>query len=239
MRIAFFGGSFDPPHRGHLAIAHAALERLHLDEVWFAPVGRQPLKQAIAAAPYADRVRMVQLAIANNPRFCLSLADAPRPDGQPNYMYDTLREVLASAAAGARIFCLLGADSFLMLRKWYRSAELLTLTDFIIAGRPGCSLAEEVSALPDGVFASAPQPCGSQLPVEPSNSPQPGCLVRRLTGPGGASSSLYLLPDLQEDVSATEIRLAIAGTSATRSPVLAAPLAPAVLAYIREQQLYV
>src|SRR5215469_4855309 len=84
-RIAFFGGSFDPPHRGHLAIARAALQALHLDRVLFAPVGAQPLKPEGATASFDDRVAMTRLAIAEEPRFEVSLADAPAPSGAPNY----------------------------------------------------------------------------------------------------------------------------------------------------------
>ena len=76
-RIAFFGGSFDPPHRGHLTIACAASTALHLDQILFAPVGAQPLKPLGATASFDDRVAMTRLAIANEPGFVVTLADAP------------------------------------------------------------------------------------------------------------------------------------------------------------------
>jgi nicotinate-nucleotide adenylyltransferase len=84
MRIAFFGGTFDPPHLGHLAIARAAADRLRLDRVLFAPVGSQPLKQDSSVASFADRLAMVKLAITDDTRFAASEIDAPHADGQPN-----------------------------------------------------------------------------------------------------------------------------------------------------------
>src|SRR5258708_26804683 len=90
-RVAFFGGSFDPPHLGHLAIARAAREALRLDTILFAPVGAQPLKPMGSTAPFADRVAMTELAIAGEPGFELSLVAAPDPNRQPNSTLEPLR----------------------------------------------------------------------------------------------------------------------------------------------------
>src|SRR5690348_8506002 len=89
-RVAYFGGSFDPPHLGHLAVARAARAALRLDVVLFAPVGAQPLKTQGATASFEDRVAMTRLAIAEEPGMSLSLADAPMSTGAPNYSIDTL-----------------------------------------------------------------------------------------------------------------------------------------------------
>src|SRR5271165_476001 len=89
-RIAFFGGSFDPPHMGHLAVARAARAALGLDCVLFAPVGAQPLKPQGPSASFADRLEMTKLAIAGQPGFAISLADAPMSSGAPNYTLETL-----------------------------------------------------------------------------------------------------------------------------------------------------
>jgi nicotinate-nucleotide adenylyltransferase len=83
-RVAFFGGSFDPPHLGHLGVARAAQAALGLDIVLFAPVGAQPLKPRGASADFEDRLAMTRLAIAGEPGFDLSLADAPKSSGAPN-----------------------------------------------------------------------------------------------------------------------------------------------------------
>ena len=95
-RIAFFGGSFDPPHLGHIGVARAAQVALHLDTVLFAPVGIQPLKPAGSTASFEDRVAMTELAIKGQPQFAISFADAPDPNGRPNY---TIRHTCAPAAA--------------------------------------------------------------------------------------------------------------------------------------------
>lgn len=82
-RIAFFGGSFDPPHLGHLAVARAARAALGLDRMLFAPVGAQPLKPAGLRASFEDRLAMTELAIAGEREFEVSLADAPGRMARP------------------------------------------------------------------------------------------------------------------------------------------------------------
>lgn len=135
-RIAVFGGSFDPPHRGHLAIAAAAADRFALDEVLFAPAGRQPLKQEGAVATFDQRLAMVTLACAADPRFTPSTLDAPHPDGSRNYTIDTLRTA-AEAYPGAELFALAGADSFHTLNQWREPRELLLAAQWIVVSRPG------------------------------------------------------------------------------------------------------
>jgi nicotinate-nucleotide adenylyltransferase len=145
MRVALFGGSFDPPHHGHIAIATAAADVFDLDQVLFAPVGRQPLKVWGAPAPFADRVAMVELACNRDPRFAVSDLDAPRPDGTPNYTVETLA-ALHEAMPEARLFNLVGADSFLDLRRWHEPERLLEVAEWIVVSRPGFPLAD-LSAL--------------------------------------------------------------------------------------------
>ena len=139
MRVALFGGSFDPPHRGHIAVAHAALEAFELAAVIFAPTGLQPLKPKGALAPYADRIAMVSLVCAPEPRFFLSELDAPRPDGRPNYTVDTL-EALEASMPKAQIFAIVGADSFLEFPRWRQSQRLSELAEWIVVSRPGFRL---------------------------------------------------------------------------------------------------
>ncbi len=103
MRVALFGGSFDPPHHGHIAIATVAADVFDLDSVLFAPVGRQPLKPSRMPAPFADRLAMVELACERDARFSVSDLDAPRPDGAPNYTIQTLA-TLQEAEPDARLF---------------------------------------------------------------------------------------------------------------------------------------
>jgi len=145
MRVALFGGSFDPPHHGHTAIAAAAADVFDLDQVLFAPVGRQPLKRDGAPASFADRLAMVKLACVADPRFAVSDLDAPRKDGTPNYTVQTLA-TLHEAMPDARLFNLVGADSFLNLPRWHEPERLLEVVEWIVVSRPGFPLAN-LSAL--------------------------------------------------------------------------------------------
>jgi nicotinate-nucleotide adenylyltransferase len=145
MRVALFGGSFDPPHHGHTAIAAAAADVFDLDRVLFAPVGRQPLKREGAPSSFADRLAMVELACAADSRFAVSDVDAPRSDGAPNYTVETLA-TLHEAMPEARLFNLVGADSFLDLPRWHEPGRLLEVAEWIVVSRPGFPLAN-LSAL--------------------------------------------------------------------------------------------
>lgn len=227
MRIAFFGGSFDPPHCGHLAIAQAAAQHLDLDRVLFAPVGTQPLKQHFQSAGFEDRLAMAELAVANHPGFVVSLADAPRADGQPNYTLRTLQELRRSLAAGDELFCLIGADSFQSLRQWHGADELLFACDFIVAGRPGFQLEDLHSLLPAGVSIS-----GTPKLLAP------GCLTVLLESVTLRRTHLYILPDLKEDISATQIREALSRTADGRADDAPGVLPATVVSYIREHGLY-
>jgi nicotinate-nucleotide adenylyltransferase len=218
MRIAFFGGTFDPPHRGHIAIARAAMTRLALDQVLVAPVGTQPLKGAHSS--FEDRLAMVRLAVAGEPGLVASSVDAPLPGGQPNYTFATLQRLQLRLQPSDQLFCLLGADSFHTLKRWHQCAELLLFCDFIVAGRPGFSLQQVNDALPEG--------------VENAGEYREDAFTRFvLGGPSGRQSTLFLLPDLDQDISATEIRAALAGGSEQQTV-----LAPAVAEYIRCHALY-
>ena len=139
-RIALFGGSFDPPHRGHAAIARAAADAFSLDQVLFAPAAHQPLKKGAHAATFNQRLAMVTLACQADRRFRPSLLDAPHPDGSPNYTADTLVTLVAEHPS-AEIFNLAGADSFQHLAKWHASDRLIDLAEWIVVSRPGVPLA--------------------------------------------------------------------------------------------------
>ena len=151
MRVALFGGSFDPPHLGHVAVARAAAERFSLDTVFFAPAGRQPLKPEPAGASYDDRLMMAALACGADQRFAVSNLDAPRADGQPNYTVRTLG-LLAKLLPEAKQFNVVGADTFAGLAKWREAERLLELAEWIVVSRPGFQLAD-----PDGMALTREQ----------------------------------------------------------------------------------
>ncbi len=142
MRIALFGGTFDPPHRGHLAIATAAADTFALDRVLFAPTGLQPLKLDADPLPFATRLALVSAACTLDRRFAASSIDAPDPDSTPNYTVETLA-ALAAAHPDDTLFNLVGADSFLSLRRWREPDRLLELAEWIVVTRPGYALSEQ------------------------------------------------------------------------------------------------
>jgi nicotinate-nucleotide adenylyltransferase len=146
LRVALFGGTFDPPHRGHLSIARAAADIFSLDRVLFAPAGKQPLKTTAPGAEYADRLAMVQLAIAGQRGFEITTLDAPHADGSANYTVDTLSRLCSQlaieSAAEQKIFCITGADAFLDIRRWRQPELLLELAEWIVVSRPGFSLSD-------------------------------------------------------------------------------------------------
>jgi nicotinate-nucleotide adenylyltransferase len=220
MRIAFFGGTFDPPHLGHIAIALAASARLALDQVLVAPVATQPLKTSSDHADFADRLAMVRLAVAHQPGLVASDVDAALPNGEPNYTFDTLQRLRRQLQTDDELFCLVGADSFLTLKRWHQCTELLLFCDFIVAGRPGFSLQQFQESLPPG--------------VRNTQEDREATFTRyTLAGPGGRNSRLYLLSDLNQDISATEIRAALAEGVAQQTV-----LDPAVASYIHSHRLY-
>src|ERR1700734_1006739 len=99
MRVGFFGGSFDPPHLGHLAVARAAAQAFALDTVLLAPTAHQPLKPHGADAPFEDRLAMVRLLCAGQPGLEASELEAPTEAISPNYTIDTLRALRAELHA--------------------------------------------------------------------------------------------------------------------------------------------
>jgi nicotinate-nucleotide adenylyltransferase len=145
MRIGFFGGSFDPPHLGHLAVAAAAADAFSLDRILFAPTAHQPLKPEGAGASFEQRFAMVSLLCDLQPanartRFVPSSLDAPLPDGSPNYTVNTLSTLRNMCSVDDSIFVLIGADAFLSLPRWKSSESLFDLAEWIVVSRPGVSL---------------------------------------------------------------------------------------------------
>jgi nicotinate-nucleotide adenylyltransferase len=133
MRVGLFGGSFDPVHNAHLALARTALEQLRLDEVRWIPVG-QPWQKARRLASAADREAMVRLAIAGEPRFVLDRSELRRSG--ISYTLDTVRELVLAAPGDERVL-ILGQDQYSGLHTWRDWRELLGLVTLAIANRPG------------------------------------------------------------------------------------------------------
>src|SRR4029077_18363813 len=138
--VALFGGTFDPIHAAHIAVAQAAQKRFHLDAIYFIPSSRPPHKAKPALTPFVHRYAMVALACAGHGNFHASLAEAP--DGAaPHifYTYDTVRR-FHREHPNDHLFFIVGADQFLELPTWKNYEALLDSCDFIIASRPGFKL---------------------------------------------------------------------------------------------------
>jgi nicotinate-nucleotide adenylyltransferase len=130
-RIGVFGGTFDPVHVGHLAIANAALEELDLDRVYFVPARRSPLKEAGPIASAEDRLAMLTAAIGGEPRFRISRAELDREG--PSFTVDTL----AGMRDEGELFLILGADAYAEFAKWREPQRIRDLATIVLAARPG------------------------------------------------------------------------------------------------------
>jgi nicotinate-nucleotide adenylyltransferase len=132
-RIGLFGGTFDPPHNAHVALAHTALDALKLDEVRWIPAGA-PWQKARVITPAAQREAMVRLAIEGEPRFMLERCELLR--NGPSYTLDTIRE-LQAAQPGQEWFLIIGQDQYAGLHTWRDWRHLLELVTLAVANRPG------------------------------------------------------------------------------------------------------
>jgi nicotinate-nucleotide adenylyltransferase len=132
--LGVFGGTFDPPHLGHLAAAQEALERCGLERVLFVPSERNPLKLDDRISPTEHRVAMTQLAIADDPRYALSYADVGG-DG-PSFTVDLLGR-LRQEHAGAELAFISGMDVLHELHRWREPLRILELARLIVIARPG------------------------------------------------------------------------------------------------------
>ena len=225
MNIALFGGTFDPIHRGHVIVARAAAAKFGLKQVWFIPADIPPHKQKTPILPFYHRYAMVALALAGEKAFVPSLLEAADPatggsQRKPSYSIDTVRRVKAMLGKSDHLYFLIGMDAFKDIAKWHEAGALLGECDFIVAARPGYSLADVASSLPGEL--------------------RPGVAVtklfrrRKMEGPlvlPGAT--LHMLPETHENVSATQIRAAVG-----RGGALKRLVPDAVAEYIQKEQLY-
>ncbi|MGE5638837.1 MAG: nicotinate (nicotinamide) nucleotide adenylyltransferase [Clostridia bacterium] len=155
MRLAILGGTFDPVHNAHLAMARAALEALAPDRVVFMPTGKAAYRNA-AVASADDRVAMLKLALAGEPRF--SLDERELAPGASGYTVDTLRALRAELPA-AELYFLLGADQLEKFSAWHAPEEIRRLARLAVFARPGHPVGDRtvqvVPMAPTDVSASA------------------------------------------------------------------------------------
>jgi nicotinate-nucleotide adenylyltransferase len=138
-RIGILGGTFDPPHVGHLWLAALAADELHLDRVLFMPAGQPPHKRRAGMSSITERLLMTRLAITGNDAFELSTVEVGRTG--PSYTVDSIQELLESYA-GARLFLLMGADSLARIDTWREPDRLLSLVEWAVGPRPGTPAAD-------------------------------------------------------------------------------------------------
>ena len=134
MKLAIFGGTFDPIHYAHLKIADAAARRFALGRVLFIPASHPPHKSGATRASYEDRYRMVEMACAGDPRFEASRLEAGQAK---SFSVATIERVRAALAPGDEFYFLIGADAFAEIRSWYRWRDVIKEVEFIVVTHPG------------------------------------------------------------------------------------------------------
>lgn len=211
-RIGIYGGAFDPPHLGHLALARLARDRFGLAETLFVPTPEPPHKRQPAAS-FAERCAMVELALATEPD-CAALRcsrleqDLPRP----SYTIHTVEAVMRANAGDCRFALIIGMDSLAALSEWYRAGDLMRGVDLIAVNR-------------DQFDPEAVRACIGRLGQE--YAPEEHGIWRNRAG-----RTLAVIADFDFPLSSTAIRAALArGESPPGLP-------GAVAEYIRQHRLY-
>lgn len=234
MNIGLFGGTFDPIHKGHLALARAARNHFNLGRIEFIPSNVPPHKAEQPMASYFHRYTMVALATMSEKTFLPSLLEAPKMEAENgasrasargksvafNYSIDTVMRFKAALKKSDRLYFLIGIDAFKDIAKWREPEQLFRECEFIVGSRPGYSLADVANALPEKL-----RPKAATTKVFGKQSATGDLALAGVT--------LHLLEDVNEGASATMIRQAI---KAKRT--IARFLDPAVAEYIRKSQLY-
>jgi nicotinate-nucleotide adenylyltransferase len=135
-RVGLLGGTFDPPHQGHLALAHAALQSGHVDEVVFMVAGDPYEKRGSVEATALDRLAMTRALVGDASNMKVSDLEVLRTG--PSYTVDTVTTLLAGGAAS--ISLIVGADVCAGIDRWHRASDLASLVDLLVAGRLGSAI---------------------------------------------------------------------------------------------------
>ena len=162
MRLALFGGTFDPIHQGHVEAALAAADACRLDRVLVVPCGVPPHKPNSCRAGYEDRFRMVELACAADPRLAASRLEEPSADGVPQYSVDTVARARATLDFEPPLRFIIGTDAFSEVGTWRESERVVSSVEFLVVGRPRCGGAgAEPAAAPGARFVDCSHPASS------------------------------------------------------------------------------
>jgi len=210
--IGLLGGSFDPIHVGHVQLARDAMLQLDLARVLFVPAGLAWQKGPPADATH--RARMIELAIADEPRFALDRRELERPG--PSFTVDTLRQLRQEVGAARPLVLLIGADQFERLDTWHRWEQLIELAHLGVAERP-----DQTAGLKPQLAAWRDRHRGSAADVA--------------LRPAGVLVPIAMKP---VECSSTQIRALLGAAWAGNAASVAPLLAPTVLGYIRRHRLY-
>lgn len=215
-RIALYGGTFDPVHVGHTALARRLLELFSLDEVLFIPAHVAPHKRDREVSPALHRYAMLALATQGEERFRVSTVELDAPESP--YTVGTLERFVETAGRAARLFFVMGADSWQEITTWREWERVLTLTDIVVVTRPGYEV---------GTAHVTPSIRERVVDLRRGR----GSFEEALNGVGG--TRIYLSDAVVMDVSATGVRRA-----ARDGAELGEMVAPPVAEYIRKYSLY-
>ena len=212
-----------------MAVARAAQEQCQLHRIYFVPANVPPHKQRQPLSPFLHRFAMLVLATAEEKAFVPSLLEAPAEnlpitrkasETRPNYTIDTVRRLRESLKVRDRLFLLIGMDAFADIAQWHQSEALFRECEFVVAGRPGYSLADVANALPEKLRPR----------VEVTKPFHKQAATGDLVLPG---VTIHLLGDLHQPASATAIRQA-AATGKAMARYVDEPVAE----YIKKMGLY-
>ncbi|MDT7604136.1 MAG: nicotinate-nucleotide adenylyltransferase [Acidobacteriota bacterium] len=222
-RIAAYGGTFDPVHNGHMALARSLVALFALDEVLFIPAHAAPHKRNVPPTPAWHRYAMLALATEDDVRLRVSTVELDAPE-RP-YTVETIERLqaeLGSSDAGARLFFVMGADSWAEITTWRDWERLLSLCDQIVATRPGYELSF------DDV------PANIRARIRDLRGAAHERAARAVTE--GGAPKIFLTDAVNEDISATNVRRDVARARA--GAPLKLPVPRAVAAYIEKYGLY-
>lgn len=218
-RIALYGGTFDPVHVGHLAVAQALSKLFALDEVLLIPAAHAPHKRVSKVTPAWHRYAMLALATQNDERLRLSTVELDAPE-RP-YTFETLARMPEMLGREAELFFVMGADSWLEITTWREWERVLALSNHIVVVRPGYELSAE------HVAPAIRERIVDVLGLDDER------VTQKLDDRAG--KKIYVTDAVRMDVSATAIRRAVReGRDADWIELVTPPVA----AYIKKYELY-
>lgn len=233
-RIGVFGGTFDPPHLGHLILAEEIREDFDLREIYFMPCNEPPHKQRSDLTRAKHRFAMVVAATIHNPAFVASPMEVSRPG--KSYSIDTMRMLREKVGAETEILFVAGLDSFLEIETWKEYGSLLALCHFIVVSRPGHRFDELPERLPSQFSERVVDLRGGNVdPREVLAEPQRQSSEGEVAGdgPGGGPWHIFLSDAVHVQISSTEIRERVRRGRSIRYRVPSE-----VESYIRAHELY-